>query len=440
MDRLTLINRREFTTLLLAAAPALAAAGRQAPATPPTVNGRRLNTRLAELAKYGATPDGGTNRPAYSPQDAEARQFVLGLMREAGLTVGIDTAGNLIGRQRGGNAGLKPLMVASHIDSVPNGGRYDGQVGSLAAIEAAQTLGEKNHRLRHPLEVVVFQNEEGGTIGSAAVARGLTDAELGIVNSSGKSVRDGIRLLGGDPDRLGEARRRRGDVAGYLELHIEQGGVLEAERTDIGVVEGIVGVYRWDVTVEGIANHAGTTPMDKRRDALLAAARYVDAVNRTVTSVPGRQVGTVGRIQASPGAYNVVPGKVTTSLDLRDLDASRVQALFARIEAEARQIAAATGTTFHFELVNTSLPAPTDPKIRQAIDKAAKALGLTTRLMPSGAGHDAQEIAYLCPIGMIFIPSRDGISHSPREFSSPEAITNGANVLLRSLLELDALD
>lgn len=431
-----MIMRREFTSVLLAAAAALAFQAR--PSSQPRVNGDRLNGRLAALAKIGATPDGGTNRPAYSPEDVQARDFVTGLMREAGLTVSIDVAGNIVGRRPGGAANLKPLMIASHIDSVPNGGRFDGQVGSLGAIEVAQALAEQKIRLRHPLEVVIFQNEEGGTIGSAALGRGLTDAELAMVNSSGKSVREGIRLLGGDPARLGEALRRKGDLAGYMELHIEQGGVLEAERTDIGVVEGIVGVYRWDVTVDGTANHAGTTPMNRRRDALLAAARYVDAVNRVVTSVPGRQVGTVGKIQALPGAYNVVPGKVTTSLDLRDLDASTVQALFGRIETEARHIEAATGTRFHFEQVNVSLPAPTDASVRRAIDDSAKELGLTTRLMPSGAGHDGQEIANICPIGMIFIPSRDGISHSPREFSSAEAITNGANVLLRSLLKLDA--
>jgi beta-ureidopropionase / N-carbamoyl-L-amino-acid hydrolase len=439
-----MLTRRQFASALLAAAPALASptrarlSGLQQAAAPPRLDGERLNARLAALAKIGATADGGTNRPAYSDEDLQARQFVISLMREAGLDVSVDVAGNIVGRRAGGDARLKPLMIGSHIDSVPSGGRFDGQLGSLAAIEVAQALGEQRVRLRHPLEVAIFQNEEGGTVGSTALGRGLTDAELAAVNSSGKSVRDGIRFLGGDPEKLAAARRRKGDLAGYLELHIEQGGILDAGRIDIGVVEGIVGVYRWDVTIQGAANHAGTTPMNARRDALLAASRYVDAVNQVVTSVPGRQVGTVGRIQAFPGAYNVVPGTVVTSLDLRDLDASKVQALFDGIAARARQIEAATGTTFHFQQVNASLPAPTDARFRRAIDEAAKELGLSTRLMPSGAGHDAQEIAELCPMGMIFIPSRDGISHSPREFSTPESVTNGANVLLRSLLKLDA--
>jgi beta-ureidopropionase / N-carbamoyl-L-amino-acid hydrolase len=233
--------------------------------------------------------------------------------------------------------------------------------------------------------------------------------------------------------------RRRGDVAAYLELHIEQGGVLHSEGINIGVVEGIVGVYWWDVTVTGFANHAGTTPMNQRRDALLAAARFIDAVNRVVTSVPGRQVGTVGKIQALPGAFNVIPGQVNTSLGLRDLDAAKVQMLFEKIQAEVRQIEQTTGTKFEFKVANATPPAPTDERLRRVIDEAAKGLGFSTKLLPSGAGHDAQELAHICPVGMIFIPSVDGISHSPREFSRPEDITNGANVLLQALLKLDGM-
>jgi N-carbamoyl-L-amino-acid hydrolase len=180
--------------------------------------------------------------------------------------------------------------------------------------------------------------------------------------------------------------------------------------------------------------------MNQRRDALLGAAKYIEAVNRVVTSIPGRQVGTVGKIQALPGAYNVIPGTVRTSLGLRDLDAAKVRMLFEKIEAEVRQIEKATGTKFEFKQTNASPPAPTDARIRRAIDESARGLSLTTRLMPSGAGHDAQEIANLCPVGMIFVPSRDGISHSPREFSKPEDITNGTNVLLHSLLRLDAMN
>jgi N-carbamoyl-L-amino-acid hydrolase len=432
------MNRRAFNSSLLAAVPALTLPARQS-ASPLRVNGRRVNQHLSELAQFGGTPDGGVHRVAYTDADLQARHYAMSLMREAKLEVSVDAAGNIVGRRAGSDSALPPLMIGSHIDSVPAGGNYDGQVGSMGAIEVAQTLGENNVRLRRPLEVVLFQNEEGGTIGSAALARGLTEKDLSVVTNSRKTIREGIRFIGGDPDKLATVVRKRGDIAAYLELHIEQGGVLHTEKINIGVVEGIVGVYWWDVTIEGVANHAGTTPMNQRRDALLAAAKYIEAVNRVVTSIPGRQVGTVGKIQAFPGAFNIVPGKVATSLGLRDLEAAKVQMLFEKIQAEVRRIESATGARFDFKQINASLPAPTDARLRRVIDESARQLGFTTKLMPSGAGHDAQEIAGLCPVGMIFVPSRDGISHSPREFSAPEDITNGVNVLLHSLLKLDAM-
>jgi len=204
------------------------------------------------------------------------------------------------------------------------------------------------------------------------------------------------------------------------------------------VVEGIVGIKWWDVTIGGVANHAGTTPMTQRRDALLAGARYVDAVNRVARARPGRQVATVGRMQAFPGAYNVIPGKVVTSLEIRDLDASVISALYEEVRHEVDRIAQDTGTTFAFAQTSDTTPAPTDARVRRVIDESAARLGLTRTSMPSGAGHDAQEMARLGPIGMIFVPSVGGISHSPREFSTPEDITNGTNVLLHAVIGLDS--
>jgi len=430
------MNRRDFNLSLLAAVPALMLRFPQSNAQL-RVDGSRLNSHLTELAKFGKTPEGGTNRVAYSDIDQQARQYAMQLMRDAKLEVGVDAAGNIIGRRAGTDAALKPLMIGSHIDSVPQGGSYDGQVGSMSAIEVAQSLADNNVRLKHPLEVIIFQNEEGGTIGSAAISRGLSEKDLNIVTNSKKTIREGIKFIGGNPDRLASIVRKKGDLAGYLELHIEQGGVLYNEKIDIGVVEGIVGINWWEVTIEGFANHAGTTPMNQRHDALLAAARYIEAVNRVVTSIPGRQVGTVGKIQSFPGAFNVIPGKVATSLELRDLDSTKVETLFEKVMVEVRRIETETGTKFDFKQVNGSKPALTDTRFRQTIDESAKQLGLTTKALPSGAGHDAQEIADICPVGMIFVPSRDGISHSPREFSKPEDIANGANVLLQSLLKLD---
>jgi len=402
----------------------------------PHINADRLLGHLEQLATFGRGP-GGTNRVAYSEADRQARAQVIQWMQAAGLDVEIDAAANIVGRRPGREPDRPPLVIGSHIDTVPNGGNYDGTVGSLGAIEVAQTLHEQGIVLRHPLEVVIFQNEEGGLIGSRAWIGKLPPEELDHVSHSGKTIREGIRFLGGDPDRLDEVIRKPGDIAAYLELHIEQGPVLYEEQIDIGVVEGIVGIRWWRVTWEGTANHAGTTPMDRRRDALLAAARFIQAVNRIVTSEPGRQVGTVGQIEAYPGAPNVIPGRVVCSLELRDLDDAKIQRLYAAIEEEARAIAQESGVAVRFEPINVNKPAPTDPRVRDVIEAAAQDLGLSTKRMPSGAGHDAQDMAQLGPTGMIFIPSVDGISHSPKEYSRPEDIANGANVLLHALLRLD---
>src|ERR1043165_1655601 len=430
------INRREFNYGFIISVGALSFRGlpRQSGVR---VSGKPIVDHILALAEFGKNPQGGVSRVAYSDADKQGREYVLGLMRAAKLDVSIDAAGNLIGRRAGSASGLLPLLIGSHVDSVPEGGNYDGVVGSLSAIEVAQTLAENSVTTRHPLEVVIFQNEEGGLIGSRAMDGELTEKELDLVSRSGKTIREGIKFIGGDPAKLADVRRRKGDIAAYLELHIEQGGILDSEKIKIGVVEGIVGINWWDVTIEGFANHAGTTAMNNRQDALFAAAKFIEALNRVVTSVPGRQVGTVGRINALPGAPNVIPGKVMLSLELRDLDAAKIKMLYDKISKEAQEIAQASKTKFDFKEINVNIPAPTDPRIRSLINDAARELGLSTKLMPSGAGHDAQDMARLGPVGMIFVPSVGGISHSPREFSRPEDIANGANVLLHTLLRLD---
>ena len=436
------MNRRQFnktlgSALALAAMPSgpLVRLGRR-PAKF-TVDAARLNRHLKELSAFGANPQGGVSRVAYSEADKVGRAFTMERMRAAGLDVSIDFAGNIFGRRAGIDSRLKPIVFGSHIDSVPDGGNFDGNVGSLAAIEVAQTLQETNVRTRHPIEVVVWANEEGGLYGSRAVSGQLTSHELKDRAWSGKTIEEGMTFLGGTPARVDEVRRKRGDVATYLELHIEQGGTLERDKLNIGVVEGIVGILRWDVTVTGVQNHAGTTPMDQRQDALLATSRFVDMVNRVVRAEPGRQVGTVGRVQASPGAPNVIAGRVVATLEMRDLDTAKVRRIFEGISAEAKRIGEATGTTFAFGESHESVPAPSDPAIRQIIADVAKGLGYTSRVMPSGAGHDAQAMAQLGPMGMIFIPSIGGISHSPKEFSTAEDIERGARVLMGAVLQAD---
>jgi N-carbamoyl-L-amino-acid hydrolase len=360
-------------------------------------------------------------------------------MREAGLAVRIDTAANVIGRREGRDRSLPPLLFGSHVDSVPDGGNYDGQVGSVAAIEVVQCLEERALETRHPLEVVIFTNEENGKTGSRAMAGELEDRELALPSHGEKSIAQGVSFLGGDPARIDEARRKPGEVFAFLELHVEQGAVLDRRGIDVGVVEGIVGIERWNVRVDGFANHAGTTPMDERRDALLTASRIVDAVNRVATGNEGRQVATVGKIAAHPGAPNVIPGRVELTLEIRDLDMAKIAKLQNAIEVEARRIAALNETTATFEKYYESRGAPADDRLRNVIRESADALGLSTLSLPSGAGHDAQSLALVAPMGMIFVPSVDGISHSPKELTREADVEAGANVLLRSILETDAL-
>ena len=406
--------------------------------SPLRINGERLNATLARLSEFGKNPQGGVTRLAYSDADVHAREWAMTLMRDAGLRAEIDAAGNIVGRRMGTDASRKPIVFGSHVDSVPEGGNYDGDVGSLAAIEVARTIEEHHVDTRHPLEVVIFQNEEGGVVGSRAWSGDLSEQDLANVTRSGKTIREGIAILGGDVSRLASVRRKPGAIAAYLELHIEQGAVLQETDTDIGVVTGIVGLNWWEVTIDGFANHAGTTPMDRRRDAMIAAAKFTLMVNRVVTSRPGRQVGTVGRIAAFPGAPNVIPGKVVLSLELRDLDAAVINSLYDEIVQNARQIGRENGTTFTFKATNANRPSPTDERLRVAIEASARELGLSTRRMPSGAGHDAQEMAHIGPAGMIFVPSVGGISHAPNEFTKPKDCVNGANVLLQTLLRVDA--
>ncbi len=437
------MNRRRFSQHLAATVGAMSlgrvARGEGAAVAPSLrVDGDRINRHLLELSAFGKNPYGGVSRVAYSDFDLQGRAWAMDVMRQAGLAVSIDPAGNIFGRRAGSNPALKPLMFGSHIDSVPSGGNYDGDVGSLGAIEVARTLGVNNLVTKHPLEVVIFQNEEGGTVGSRALIGEVHAADLAIKSNSGKTIGDGITFIGGDLTKLASVTRQTGDVAAYVELHIEQGGNLDREKLDIGVVDGIVGIGQWEVTAEGFANHAGTTAMSDRRDSLLATARYVDMVNRVVTSTPGRQVGTVGRVQAFPGAPNVIPGKVVFTLEIRDLDQTKVDALSTKIRAEGEAIGRATGCAFSYSSLHHSRPAICDERVKQTIEASARGLNLTSRHLPSGAGHDAQHMARLCPSGMIFVPSVGGISHAPTEFTRPHDIVNGANVLLHTILALDA--
>lgn len=402
------------------------------------VNEQRIVNRIAELAKYGRDANGHGYRVAYTKGDIDGRVWFMDLMKKAGLEPRIDTAGNIIGKRKGKNSALKPIAFGSHIDMVPDGGNYDGTLGSLAALEVIEILNENNVTTEHPLEVIIFANEEGGTIGSMAMVGGLTQEGLQQKSQMGLTMAEGIKAIGGNPANIQSCIRKKGDLKAWLELHIEQGGILEQENIEIGVVEGIVGIVHWEVTVEGFANHAGTTPMKLRKDALLAASQFITEVNNIALKIEGHHVATVGKIEAMPGAYNVIPGKVVLGLEIRDLSVEKIEMLFAQIKNGATTIANKTKTSFSFERqANESKPALTDKVLQQAIDKSAKAMGLSTKYMQSGAGHDSQEIALIAPVAMIFVPSVGGISHSFKEFTKTVDMVNGANVLLQTVLAVD---
>lgn len=402
------------------------------------VDQHRIESRILQLSKFGKDSLGRGYRLAYTKGDIEGREWLIGLMKKAGMEVSIDFAGNIIGKRKGKDPLLKPIAFGSHIDMVPDGGNYDGCVGSIGGLEVIEILNENKLITNHPLELIIFSNEEGGTVGSIAMVGHLGNEGLNVVSQSGVTIREGIKAIGGNPDSLQKAVRKKGDLSAYLELHIEQGGILEKEKIQIGVVTGIVGIEHWIVTVEGFANHAGTTPMNMRHDALLAASRFIVMVNDIITSYQGNQVGTVGKIAVQPGAYNVIPGKVILGLEIRDLSYEKIWQLFRDIEKKAAAIEVKSGTKITFQYQpNPSKPALTEKRLQDKIAQSAHGLGLTNKFMQSGAGHDAQEIAQIAPVGMIFVPSVSGISHSSKEFSKSIDIANGANVLLHAVLATD---
>ena len=440
------LSRRDF----LAVAGSLAVAARRSlrAQSLPSIDAARLQRRLNSLSTYGR-PSGGTfasgvSRVAYSVADVTARAWLIAeIMEVAELKPRMDAAGNIFARW-GGEPSRPPILFGSHIDSVPGGGNFDGDLGTLAALEVIQACQAAKITTRHPLEMVLWAHEEStafgrGTAASRIVAGDLKPGDLDEV-WNGLRRADAIRRIGGDPDRIETAVRPKGSFHSYLELHIEQGGTLDQAKVPIGIVEGIVAIQRYDVVVEGMANHAGTTPMGERQDALLAASNLVIAVREIARAREGRQVGTVGRMEIEPNSPNVIPGRATLSVEFRDLSEATLKQLGEAIRARAATIARDTGTKISMELASTNRPALATPGVQNAIGAAADRLKLQTRRLPSGAGHDAQQIAQLCPMGMIFVPSVGGISHSPRELTSWEDCARGANVLLGAVLELDKRD
>ena len=439
-------TRRRFLTSLGTAAIGPVILGRPTFALhpPARVDAAALQQRIEALSRFGRPSGGsfadGVSRVAYSDADVAGRRYVTDLMRAAGLEPRVDAAGNIFGRRAGTEATLSPILFGSHIDSVPNGGNFDGDLGSLAALGVLEALATAGLRTRHPLEMVVWANEEGVAfnlvLAGSRVVAGDAKVDLSQV-WNGVTRADAIDRIGGDPSRIMEAVRPKGAHHCYLELHIEQGATLEHENVAVGVVEGIVAIDRYDVVVSGVTNHAGSTAMADRQDALLAASHLTIAVHDVVSSEPGRQVGTVGKLDVTPNVPNVIPGVVRLAVELRDLSTEKLKRLAEAIRQRASEIGKMTRTSIEFMLSNSTMPANAAVEAQEAIERVANRLGLSHRRLPSGAVHDAQMMAQVSPMGMIFVPSIGGISHSPRELTRWDQCAQGADVLLGTILEID---
>jgi N-carbamoyl-L-amino-acid hydrolase len=398
----------------------------------------RLRADVEALMAIGRDPEGGISRPAWSPAHEAARGWLVQRLRDAGLAARVDPAGNITGRLGDGEP---VVMTGSHIDTVPRGGPLDGALGVLAGLECLRTIAAARVPLARPLEVAAFTDEEGrfyGFFGSRAMA-GSLDLDLArrLTDPTGFPLAEAMRQAGFELERAAEARRAPGAIAAYVELHIEQGPWLEAEGMPLGVVEAIVGIRRRRLTFLGQPDHAGTTPMDRRRDAFFTAAEYAAKSRELIVRRgSGRSVTTIGVVTVYPGVANIVPSRAALLQEIRDAEPAVLDRLHARTLALARRVSRKRGLGLETEELLEAEPVRMAPRIQAAIEGAAGALGLRTKRMPSGAGHDAQIVAAVADAGMVFIPSQGGRSHRPDEWSDWEAIERGANVLLGTLLRL----
>jgi allantoate deiminase/N-carbamoyl-L-amino-acid hydrolase len=400
-----------------------------------------MEARLAELGEIGKTPENGVHRLALSAEDKQAQKLVAGWMKEAGMTVRQDHFGNLIGRKEGTDPQAPVVMLGSHIDSVPNGGRYDGTIGVIGGIEVVQTICEANITHTHPIEVVAFCDEEGprfysGLFGSTGMIGKMTQEKLHMPDDEGISRYDELRSMGLDPDNQQDSVRKPGEIKVYLEMHIEQGPYLQAMNAPVGIVTGIAGPAWLNIKLHGMAGHAGTVPMNMRRDPMSGAAEVILAIEKICGSDPSAPtVGTVGKIAAYPGGQNVIPGTVEFSVDIRDTDEGRRDAAISQIQAAVDEVCKRRGLTAEVKVNERAKPTLCSEQVMAAMERAAGALGLTPPKLVSGAGHDAMCLAEIADMGMIFVRCLDGISHNPKEYASQEDITAGTEVLLATTLE-----
>jgi N-carbamoyl-L-amino-acid hydrolase len=401
------------------------------------IDGARLLASLQALGQFGALPGGGTNRLALSDADRAARDWTVAQMRALDMAVEIDAIGNVFATYAG-TQDLPPVATGSHIDSVRTGGLYDGNYGVLAGLEVVATLRAAGRRTRRPLQVAFFTNEEG--------ARFQPDMLGSLVHVGGMPLEDALAqravdngaLLGDELQRIGYAGSAPVGspcVDSFVELHIEQGPVLDREGIAIGVVEGVQGICWTELSFTGRSNHAGTTPMALRQDAGMAAARVAVLAHELSQRYAGRQLATVGALTLQPNLVNVIAQSALMTVDLRNTDGALLRQAQAELLAGARRIAAEHGVLLSHRLLADFAPVAFDAALVESVERAARSQGLSTLRLPSGAGHDAQMLARVCPTAMVFVPSRDGLSHNVREFTAPEQLVQGANVLLQVLLE-----
>jgi beta-ureidopropionase / N-carbamoyl-L-amino-acid hydrolase len=415
------------------------------PTAPHSLDAERLWADVMALAAI-TDPHRPYTRRSFSPLFLEARAWLARQFAAAGLAVRIDAAGNLIGRLGGKNPELGVLAIGSHSDTVPSGGRFDGVAGIATGLEVARALRDASERLDHSLEIIDFLAEEPSDyglscVGSRGMSGALTAQMLEMKEPGSETLREALRRVGGDPDGIGAARRA--DIKAFLELHIEQGSVLESQAVPVGIVTAIAGIRRIAITFEGAADHAGTTPMAMRHDALVAAANTVISVRRTAERLAGEGAGyfvaTAGVLTVDPGAPNVVPAKCRMVIDIRTTVPALTERFTQAIERESAQHAAAArvARSSSLEILSDGLPVDCDVELRRALKRSAGELGLRSVELASGAGHDAAFMTRICPSAMVFVPCRDGKSHTPEEWADRDAIAAGAAVILDTVKSLD---
>ncbi|HVY42059.1 MAG TPA: Zn-dependent hydrolase [Hyphomicrobiaceae bacterium] len=407
------------------------------PETNLRIDGKRLWSSLMEMAKIGATPKGGVNRLTLTDLDRQSRDLFARWCKDAGCTVSVDRIGSMFARRSGADDTLPPVMVGSHLDTQPTGGKFDGALGVMAALEVVRTLNDLDVRTKHPIEVAMWTNEEGSRFAPAMVASGVFAGVFTLEEGlAGKDVVG--KVFGEELDRIGYAGPAPvggRPVHAFFELHIEQGPILEEEGIDIGVVTAANGQKWYEITLTGVESHAGPTPMNRRKDALLGAARIVELVNAIGHEHDPAACATVGMIQAHPNSRNVIPGRVFLTVDFRHPDAEKLGSMDRKLKDGLDRIAANCGLTYELKMVADFAPQPFDAACVDAVRRAAQRLGLSTRDITSGAGHDAVYMARVCPTAMVFTPCVGGISHNEAEDMKPEWATAGANVLIQAVLE-----